>query len=147
MFGLVSAQRLNRFVMTRFKQKPSQSERDYMARMSRLMREGAIRNAFRWVSSGFGLVAGLAWLLMAGGTYLTFLRLGGSGDDWRFLFGFAVGSLLCPGLFIFGIGTARLLKDAESTDTRPFTLMVKYHDHLVREDLDPYEENKVHGAR
>jgi hypothetical protein len=74
--------------------------------------------------------------------FLTYSHLGGSADDWHFLFGFGVASLLCPALFVFGIGLARILKDAETTDTRPFTLMVKYHDHLIRAGLDPYGETK-----
>ena len=110
--------------------------------MTRLVREGVIRNAFNRVFSGFGLIFGSAWLLMAGASFFAYLRLGGSGDDWHFLFGFGVGILLCPGLFILGAGLARFLKDAESAETRPFTLMVKYHDHLVREGLDPYEATK-----
>jgi hypothetical protein len=122
--------------------KPGQTERDYVERITYLMRKGAIRNAFRQAFSSFGLLFGLLWLLMAGGTFLTYLHLGGSGDDWHFLFGLGVGSLLCPGLFVLGIGLARILKDAESKDTRPFTLMVKYHDHLIRKGLDPYEEEK-----
>ncbi len=122
--------------------KPEQTERDYVERITRLMRDGAIRTALRRVFSGFGLVAGVVWLLMAVGLCVAYSRLGGSGDDWRFLFGFGIGLLLCPGLFIFGIGLARVLKDAESTDTKPFTLMVKYHDRLMREGLDPYEETK-----
>jgi len=122
--------------------KPEQTEQQYVERITRLMREGVIRNAFHRVFCGFGVLFGLAWLLMAGGTFLAYLHLGGSRDDWHFLFGFGVGILLCPGLFIFGAGLARILKDAESKDTRPFTLMVKYHDHLVREGLDPYEATK-----
>src|SRR5258706_16234422 len=109
--------------------KPEQTEPEYVERISRLMREGVIRNIFHRVFSGFGVVFGLAWLLMAGGAFLAYLRLGGAGDDWHFLFGFGVGILLCPGLFILGVGLARVLKDAESSETRPFTLMVKYHDH------------------
>lgn len=122
--------------------KPEQTEPEYVEKITRLMREGVIRNTFQRVFSGFGLVFGLAWLLMAGGTFFAYLRLGGTGDDWRFLFGLGVGVLLCPGLFILGVGLARVLNDVESTEARPFTLMVKYHDHLVREGLDPYEGTK-----
>lgn len=121
--------------------KSEQTEKEDVENIIRLMREGALKNAFRRVF-GFGVIAGLTWLLFAGGIFAAYLRLGGSKDDWHFIFGFTVGTLLCPSIFILGISIARILKDISLRDTRPFTLMVKYHDHLVKEGLDPYEETR-----
>jgi len=119
--------------------KPEQTEQEYVEKIVRLMREGALRGAFRRIF-GFGVIVGLVFLLMAGGTLVAYLRLGGSKDDWRFIFGFITGALLCPAIVVFGDTLADILKDISSREERPFTLMVKYHNHLLREGLDPYEQ-------
>jgi hypothetical protein len=121
--------------------KLEKTEQEYVEKIIRLMREGALQNAFRQLFS-VGVVAGLVWLFIVGVVFIAYLRLGGTKDDWRFIFGLTIGTLLCPSIFIFGTSLARILKDIESRDARSFTLMVKYHDHLVREGLDPYEEPK-----
>ncbi len=122
--------------------KKRETEREYLERIGRLVRGGRLRSLFRQLFSFYGIVFGSFFLLIGGLTFAAYLRLGGSADEWHFVFGLAVGLLLCPGIFAVGSGVARALKDVESVDARPFTLMVKYHDQLVREGFDPYETGK-----
>jgi len=120
---------------------PEKTEREYVEATAGLMRQGAFSGVLRRPFL-IGVLHGLLWVWVAGNVLLAYVRLGGAVDNWHFVFGFAVGLLLVPGIFVLGISLARMMTDISSRESRPYTLMVKYRDHLVREGLDPYEEPK-----
>jgi hypothetical protein len=121
--------------------KPKITEKEYVEKIIGMMHTGAVRRVFHRLFS-FGTLAGLSWLVIAGGAFFGYLRMGGTQDDWHFIFGFVIGSLLCPAIFTLGVGLARCLGDISVNETKPLLLMVKYHNQLVKEGHNPYEEMK-----
>jgi len=117
------------------------NDNEYIDKLLKLKSDGALSQALsrQWLA---GIVFVIGSLAM--GIYCLVKYLGmeeASLSNMHFLIGIAVSLFCSPAIILIGMIIGKLMEGLATNEGRPYTLLLKYYNKLVENDIDPFTED------